>query len=324
MRALKTRLFLLQACALTLLLLGIAACGGGDDDGPTGANTAAPASGLPGPSVDRSANPLKVVVSLPVFADMARIVGGNQVQVTALIPPGANPHTYVPSDDMADPVAAADMIFYNGLDLDGPTQRFIEQHLAPRPPLIIDIVRNIPSPSTKQPVDRPIYAKEAGDNPHLYLDPVLAPTYAETLAHSMIIKDGANTGYYEARFAAYKQQIQALNTEIAQKLSEIPPENKALLITDHNSLIWFAKRYGLTVAGTLQDDGEAGLRDKLASLKPPAVFTETGSDSAVLTQLANEAGVQVCNIDTDNIADGKTSYLAMMENTADEIASCLK
>ena len=304
-------------------MLGITACGGDDDVEPSGVNTGAPTAGLPGPAVDRSDRPLKIVVSLPIFADIAHIMGGNQVQITTLIPPGADPHTYVPGDDKAEAVTAADIIFYNGLNFEGPTQRFIEQHLAPRPPLIIDIVRNVPSPSTQQPVDRPIYAKDVGDDPHLFLDPALAHIYAETISHSMIIVDGANTSYYDSRYLAYKQQISALHDRIGQKIAAIPDANRSLLVTQHNSLVWFAQRYELTVAGTLEDGGEGGLREKLASLRPPAVFTETGFDSGVLTQLASEAGVQVCNIDTDTIADADTGYLAMMESTADEIARCL-
>jgi len=181
----------------------------------------------------------------------------------------------------------------------------------------------VPSPSTKQPVDRPIYAKDVGDDPHLFLDPVLVHVYAETISHSMIIQDGANTSYYDARYQAYKQQMSALNDAIAQKLSGVPAANKTLLVTYHDALIWFAKRYGLAVAGTLQDDGEDGLARKLASLHPPAVFTETGFDTSVLTRLADQAGIKVCNIDTDEIADGGTSYLQMMTNTSDEIARCL-
>ena len=135
MRHLKTR-FLVQTAIVGCLLLAIAACGGDDDNAGTTTNapTAAPATaGLPSPALDRSSTPIKVVVSLPIFADMARIVGGNQIQVTTLIPPGADPHTYTPTEDMGDAVKQADVIFYNGLDLDGPTQRFIEGHLAPRP-----------------------------------------------------------------------------------------------------------------------------------------------------------------------------------------------
>ena len=85
-------------------------------------------------------------------------------------------------------------------------------------------MRNVPSPSTQQPVDRPIYAKDVGDDPHLFLDPVLAHVYAETISHSMIIKDGANTPYYDSRYLAYKQQISALHDRIARKISEIPDE----------------------------------------------------------------------------------------------------
>lgn len=321
MQALKTR-FLVYACVFACLLAGAAACGGSDEK--PASETATPSSSLPPPAVDRSANPLKVVVSMPVFADMARIIGGNQVTVTTLIPPGADPRTYVPSDDMAQAVAEANAVFYNGLGLDGATERFIQAHLASHPPLVIEIADNVPSPSVTQPPDRAIYATDAGDDPHLFLDPALAPWYAETISHSLIIEDGANTSYYDARYQAYKAQLLTLDGAIAQKMSAIPDANKSLLVTHHNSLIWFAKRYGLAVAGTLEDDGRDGLAQKIAGEHPPAVFTETGFDTSALTELANQAGVKICNIDTDTFVDGNTTYLQMMQKTADTIAECLK
>jgi ABC-type Zn uptake system ZnuABC Zn-binding protein ZnuA len=300
-----------------------AACGGDDEGGDSGGlETGAPTAGLPPPAVDHSADPIKVVVSLPILADIAHIVGGNQVQITTLIPPGEDPHTYVPSPDLADEVEAARMIFYNGLDFESPTQRFIEQNLADRPPYVIDIVRNVPSPSTKQPVDKPIYAKEVGDDPHLFLDPALAHIYAETISHTMIIVDGQNTSYYDSRYLAYKQQIAAMDTATRAKLSAIPEADRQL-VTQHNSLVWFAKRYGLTVAGTLADDGEGGLRAKLSSVHPKAVFTESGLDGSALTAIADEAGIPVCNLQTDTVESAETSYLEMMEALSDEIARCL-
>lgn len=310
-----------------LILFGclalVAACGGGEEETqPTGIHTGAPTVGLPPPGRDRSDNPIKVVVTLPIMADIAHIVGGNQVTVTTLIPPGQDPHTYVPPDDLADEVEAAEVIFYNGLGLEAPSQRFIEQHLAGRPPMVIDIVRNVPSPSTQQPLDRPIYATARGDDPHLFLDPALAYVYAETISHTFIIADGLNTSYYDSRFQAYHQQIANVHSATREKIAAIPEANR-ILVTEHNSLIWFAKRYGLTVGGTLADDGESGLRDKLAALKPRAVFTETGHDPAPLTALANEYGIPVCNLQTDNIASTETNYVEMLEALGDEIARCL-
>jgi ABC-type Zn uptake system ZnuABC Zn-binding protein ZnuA len=272
--------------------------------------------------VDHSKQPFKIVVSLPIFVDLVKEITGDQAQVTALIPPGADPQTYVPSPDMAKAVSDANMIFYNGLDLEPPTERFIQQHLT-RPAFVVDFARNVPSPSTQQPLDKPIYAKQVGDDPHLFLDPGLISVYPETVADSMVIKDGQNQAYYNARFQQYLTKLNALNAEVLQKMGNIPAQNRGLLVTYHNSLIWFAKRYGLGVAGTIADSGQAGLAQIVATNHAPAVFTETAYDTSGLTQIANAAGIKVCNLDTDAVADANMTYIKMMENDADAIASCL-
>jgi ABC-type Zn uptake system ZnuABC Zn-binding protein ZnuA len=223
---------------------------------------------------------------------------------------------------MAQAVADAQVIFYNGNSLEPLTQKFIEAHEA-HPVLAINFTHNVPSPSTQQPLDKPIYAEQIGDDPHLFLDPQLATIYPETVAGTMSIQDPQNRAYYNDRFLAYKNQLDALNTYISQKLSSIPAQNSGLLITHHNSLIWFAKRYGLSVAGTVVDNGAAGLTQVLTSQHAPAVFTETGYDTAVLEQVAQSAGVPVCHLETDSIANAGTTYIQMMEHDADEIARCL-
>jgi ABC-type Zn uptake system ZnuABC Zn-binding protein ZnuA len=113
-----------------------------------------------------------------------------------------------------------------------------------------------------------------------------------------------------------------MDTATRAKLSAIPEADRHL-VTQHNSLVCFAKRYGLTVAGTLADDGEGGLRAKLSSVHPKAVFTESGLDGSALTAIADEAGIPVCNLQTDTVESAETSYLEMMEALSDEIARCL-
>jgi manganese/iron transport system substrate-binding protein len=300
---------------LACLLVWLASCGGGGSGTSSGVE-------IPSPVVDHSGQPFKIVVSLPIFVDVVKEITGDQAQVTALIPPGADPQTYVPSPDMVKVVSDANMIFYNGLGLEPPTEQFILTHVT-QPAFVIDFARNVPSPSTKQPLDKPIYAKQVGDDPHLFLDPGLISVYPETVADSMVIKDGQNQAYYNARFQQYLTKLNALNAEVLQKMGNIPAQNRGLLVTYHNSLIWFAKRYGLGVAGTIADSGQAGLAQIVATNHAPAVFTETAYDTSGLTQIANAAGIKVCNLDTDAVADANMTYIKMMENDADAIVSCL-
>ena len=133
----------LLACAVTALLL--VSCGGSDK----------PGTPAPGPGIDRSEDPWKIVVTLPLFAEMARAMGGDQVSVTTLIPPGEDPHTYVPDESQAAAIDEADIVFVNGLGLDQPAIDFIEAHRPSGRFFLLDIVRNVPSPSTEQPLGGP-------------------------------------------------------------------------------------------------------------------------------------------------------------------------
>jgi ABC-type Zn uptake system ZnuABC Zn-binding protein ZnuA len=272
--------------------------------------------------VDHSQNPFKIVVSLPIFADMAREITGGQAQVTALIPAGVDPQTYQPTPDQAQVVSEAQMIFYNGLGMETPTEEFINAHLT-LPALVIAFAGNVPSPSTTQPHDYKIYASERGDDPRLFLDPQLARVYPETIADSMVIKDGANAAYYNARYADYRHRLDEMDLYVSRRINLIPGVNRGLLVTHHNSLVHFARRYGMGVIGTVVEMGQGQLAQVIEEEHPPAVFAETGYDDTALRQIAEAAGIQVCQIDTDAVSDAAISYIKMMENNADEIASCL-
>jgi ABC-type Zn uptake system ZnuABC Zn-binding protein ZnuA len=258
---------------------------------------------------------------MPIFADMARIAGGDQVTVTTLIPAGENPHTYEPPAEMAAAVQEADLAFVNGLGLDQSTWDFIEAN-HPGPLFLVDFARNVPSPTAQQPVDRPIYAKDVGDDPHLFLDPMLVPIYAETISHSLVILDGVNEAYYDARFEAYKAELATLHESITDTLQPVPPQNKPLVVLPHNSLIHFANRYGLGVAATL-DDGEDALQTVIEQRRPPALFTELGIDSTGIEQAADEAGLETCELETDVVSADDVAYIDFMERLAEEIAGCL-
>ncbi|MEE8369953.1 MAG: metal ABC transporter substrate-binding protein, partial [Dehalococcoidia bacterium] len=226
---------------LLLFVIAVAACGG-DSDAPT-----------PTAIVSRSTDPIKVVVTLPVFADFVREIGGENVEVASLIPEGVDPHTYEPRLEDANLVVDADIILVNGLGLEGPALDFITEHRASGLTNLVTIAANVPSPTAEQPVDKPIFATEAGDDPHLWLDPKLARIYPETVADSLKIADGKNEDYYEATFRAYLERLQELDREIAQTIEAIPLEGRKL-VTYHSSLVHFARRYGLDVVGVVTED----------------------------------------------------------------------
>ncbi len=305
---------------LLLLVIAVAACrGAGDSDAPT-----------PTAIVSRSADPIKVVVTLPVFADFVREIGGQNVEVASLIPEGVDPHTYEPRPEDANLVADADIILVNGLGLEEPALEFIAEHRASGLTNLVTIAANVPSPTAEQPVDKPVFATEAGDDPHLWLDPKLARIYPETVADSLNIVDGKNGDYYEATFRAYLEQLQELDREIAQTIEAIPPEGRKL-VTYHSSLVHFARRYGLDVVGVVNEDttrntppGKVKQVTRLAQQEGVrAFFSEVGFDSLAIEEAAAEAGLSVCTLYTDSLDEEAATYLEMMRANTRELGRCL-
>ncbi len=330
-------------CALVccLLLLSAAAFGCGQtaarrggsrsDESPTPVTATATTTPAARPAVSRAGDPIKLVVTLSIFADFARAMGGENVEVAVLIPEGENPHAFKPSEEDAKVIADADIVFVNGQGLEDGLVDFINQRRVSRTPLLITFAANVPSPTAEQPQSGlPIYATEAADDPHLWLDPTLAKVYPETVADSLTIVDGANEAYYHTNFGAYRESVEALDREISEKLQGIPARNRQL-VTYHNSLVHFASRYGFDVLGLATTDPargpDADAATALTSLiereDVPAVFREVGYDASALESAAADADVEVCALYTESFGEGIETYLDMMRFNADELVRCL-
>jgi manganese/zinc/iron transport system substrate-binding protein len=290
----------------------VVACGGGG-----GGQGAAPTEEGGQPQV-------RVVTTLPIFADFVREAGGDRVEVFSILPNGIDPTLReLPAEDV-ERIARADLIFFNGLDLETTAEDLLFQYRS-RGSQITDYSRDIASP-TKEGMS----AFEARDNPYLWLDPVLALTYMNTTWDSLVIVDGEATNTYRANSDRYKEQLRALNGEIEEKVGSISPENRKL-VTFHDSFFHLANRYGLeyvrlpTPIST--DDPSPPRVDEGADLIREqgvrAVFAESGFTSELLTQAAKRAGVEVCTLYSDTLDSKVTTYIEMMRFNADELVRCL-
>ena len=293
------------------IILLAAACGGG------------------GPDVGCSGGPVRVVVTLPVFADFACRVGGDRVTVTALIPPDADPHTFAPEDEAASEIKAANLILYNGLALEQPATDFILHHARGTAQLIA-YAGSVPSPSAPQQAP-PITAQAAGDNPHLWLDVEAAKVYVDATRDSLEIVDPDGTAEYRQRTDAYLAELTALAQEIEQAVGSIP-DTQRRLVTSHDSFPHFARRSGMEVLGflalTAEDTPTQGqldaLVDKAVDAGLGAVFADRGPDSSVMEQIAVRAGAALCSLYSDQVDEAADTYIEMMRANAQELVRCLK
>ncbi len=264
---------------------------------------------------------LQVVVSLPLFADFVHQVGGDLVEVSSLLPSGADPHTYEPTPQDIRRMTEADVIFINGRGLEASLEDAVENVVQTAPGTVAEFWTAF-APR--------IAREEPSLEPHFWLSAENAVKYVEVVREALSFKDPAHKSEYEKNAARYIDSLRALDAEIEEQVSRIPPENRQL-VTFHNAFVHFAERYGLELVGfatpsSAQEPSPRDIQRLVTAIRDegvPAVFSEPGFRDAVLRQVAAEADVQICVLYSDALDDRVQTYIDMMRFNADELARCL-
>ncbi|HXF50180.1 MAG TPA: metal ABC transporter substrate-binding protein [Dehalococcoidia bacterium] len=252
---------------------------------------------------DNTSGKLRVVTTLEIFADFARNVGGDRVAVTALLPPGADPHTYELAPGQVAEIARADVIFVNGLDFEEAALGAIERNA---------------------PADAPVVTLSEGltpldGNPHFWLDVTFAMRYVERIRDALSDIDPEGEPTYAARADDYLAQLEALDADFRAAMERIPPERRKL-VTFHDAFPYLAARYGLeVVAVVVKSPGRepsaadvAELARRLREQDVPAVFKEPQFNARVLELAARDAGVEVRELYSDALSSEAPTYIDMM------------
>ncbi|HZQ08866.1 MAG TPA: metal ABC transporter substrate-binding protein [Anaerolineae bacterium] len=293
------------------IAFGLAACGGA-------ANNPAPNPAL--------ITKLNVVSTVSPLVNIIYNVGGNRIELSGIIPEGTDSHTFEPAPSDAKKLAAADIIFVNGLSLEDPTEKLAKANMKPTAELIEFGPQTIPE---SQYVYDFSFPKDGGKpNPHLWTDPTKALRYAEIARDALIRRDPKNTEYYRNNFDTFKARIEQLDTAIKTAVATIPEKNRKLL-TYHDSFPFFGPRYGLKIIGAIQpsDFGEPSAKEvaelitQIKQESVPAVFGSEVFPSKVLEQIAKESGAKyVDTLRDDDLpsapGDPKHTYLELMRGDA--------
>jgi len=282
----------------------------------------------------RSAPAARVLASQAFLADIAGAVAGERIAVAALLPADTDPHTWEPAPRDAAAVAAADLFIVNGAGLEAFLEPLIEGLGSEGPRVVEASAGLVPREHDEDGHDEDGHGHET--DPHFWLDPLNVIRYAENIRDALSTLDPAGADAYRANATAYAEELQALDRWIVAEVARIPPERR-LLVTNHESLGYFADRYGLRIVGTVIPSVSTGsspsarqlaaLVDLLRASGAPALFVEEGADARVARQLADEAGVRlVTDLRTHTLTgpDGPVpTYLAMMRADVRTIVNAL-
>lgn len=310
-----------------LCLTALSACGGGDSSEEAPSATAGQT--IPAREPTELALPIRVLVTLPLFEDFVRAAGKENVEVISVVSSGESPHDYEPPADSELGLSRPRFFFYNGLGLDSRVVDAVEKSVDDET-FVVPFAPNIRSPRGTELGNPDLTAEQAEDNPHLWLDPVLAYLYVEVVADEFTIYDGVRQGFYNDNFAAYRDEMVLLRDELSSELEKIPAARRKL-VTYHNSFEHFARRFGLEASGfavaqpgAAPDDAAiAALVGKIQAEGIPAVFAENGYDRSIMEDIASRAGVDVCTLSSDILPAGVDTYAEMMRRNVAEIVRCL-
>jgi manganese/iron transport system substrate-binding protein len=257
---------------------------------------------------------VKVVATLDLFAGFARQVGGERVDVSALIPAGADPHTYEPGPSRVAKLTKADLVIVNGLGLEAALEDVVEENTSSSA-ILVELAEGLPV------IDK---------NPHLWLDVLNAIAYVEHIRDALAEIDPAGADTYRANADGYLAELRTLDEEVAAAIDSIPPERRKL-VTFHDAFPYLAHRYGLeVVAVVVASPGKepsakdvANLVDAIAAEDVPAVFKEPQLNARILELAADDAGVEICTLYSGALDKKVNTYVKLMRFNAKELARCL-
>ena len=263
----------------------------------------------------------KVVTTFTVIQDIAQNVAGDAATVESITKPGAEIHEYEPTPKDIVKAQSADLILWNGLNLERWFERFF-QNIKDKPAVVV----------TEGITPLSIYEGPYKDapNPHAWMSPSNALIYVENIKNALIKYDPQNADTYQKNAAAYAEKIKQLDKPLREKLSKIPADQR-WLVTSEGAFSYLAKDYDLKEGylwpinaeqqGTPQQVRK--LIDLVKKNHIPVVFSESTVSDKPAQQVAKESGAKyggVLYVDSLSAADGPVpTYIDLLNVTVSTI-----
>lgn len=238
-----------------------------------------------------AAEKLQVVTSFSILADMTQEVGGEHIQITNLVGPDADAHTYEPTPDDAKALLSAKLIIKNGLGFEPWLDRLVTSTETSAP--VISASRGVIPRSLDE-------EGETVPDPHAWHNLANAELYVRNITKALETADPAHKADYERNSQAYLKKIYALLADAKAKLGALPPGNRRI-VTSHDAFGYLGQAYGIEFIAPqgLSTEREpsaadvAALITQIRQAKVKAVFMENIKDARLLKQIAAESGAHI-------------------------------
>jgi len=271
---------------------------------------------------------IKVVATFSILADLVKNVGGDRIEVASLVGPGGDAHVYSPTPADAKTLAAATVVFANGLGFEGWIERLIKASGT-------KAVQVVASKGIKQrQMEDEEHPGKKQTDPHAWQSVPNAKIYVANIRDALIKADPAGKSAYEANARAYSAKLDAVEREVREAVAKIPADRRKI-ITSHDAFGYFQAAYGIAFVAPqgVSTESEPSAADvakiitQIRREKIPAVFLENITDSRLLKRIAEESGAKIGGtLYSDALTDAKgdaPTYLDMMRHNVRQLAAAL-
>ena len=283
-------------------------------------------------SSSNEATKLKVVATNSIIADITKNIAGDKIDLHSIVPIGQDPHEYEPLPDDVKKTSEANLILYNGINLETGGNAWFTK-----------LVQN-----AKKEENKDYYAVSEGvdviylegqnekgkEDPHAWLNLENGMIYAKNIAKQLEAKDPKNKDFYEANLKTYLEKLSKLDKESKDKFNNIPAEKK-IIVTSEGAFKYFSKAYNVPSAYiweiNTEEEGTPDqiktLVEKLRKTKVPSLFVESSVDERPMQTVSKDTNIPIYEkIFTDSIAEpgqNGDSYYSMMKWNLDKISEGL-
>lgn len=237
------------------------------------------------------------LASIPPLQSLSSYITGSLWKVSSILPYNASPHTFEPTPETFRLVEKARLIVINGGDVDAWISKLIKGSSK-----IVNVSSNIPFED---------------NNPHIWLDPILAKKIAENIYKKLIEVDGSNKAIYEKNLKVLLNKLDKLDKEIRERLSRF---KKKEVIVYHPAWYYFFKRYNIKTVGVIEEgEGKEPSPKKIVEIiniikknNIKYIISEPFNRSPVLNTISKETNVKIITLDP--LGFGKDYFDLLREN----------
>ena len=262
---------------------------------------------------------INVVATTPMIGEFVSQVGGDNINLTVLMPPEADPHTYEPAPQDAGKIADADLVFYTGLMYEpAPLIELLENSVCGAEALA-EVGENVFPIEFKEGGHDDHHGEKGHDDhdeeghddhdghnhgaydPHFWFDPNRVAYAAEFVESKLVELDPTNASDYEAAGSAYVTELKGLVSQVSELISSVPSQNRKL-ITTHESLGYLEAKFGLEVLSTIIPDLDSSneispaqlvsVIDVIEDNNVKVIFIEAEAPSVYAETIVAETGIK--------------------------------